>query len=287
MLLELHNTLQQLLYTHGQISPREVDITFEAPTRERVDKLTRPTINMFLFDLQENIELRQSNFETTRNNGRAERRQAPRRFDLRYMVSVLTTEVEDEHQLLWRVLLTLVRHPQFPAELLSDELRTLEPALTTQVSRADEGQRLSGVWTALGVPPHPALCYVVTVPVDMNVVIEAPLVLTRTARYRHMYASEVAAEVGTHIGGVVRNEEGKPLAQVKVALEGRGAIEGETNQEGHFVLHGVPSGPIRLHVTRTDGSQKIVPLEVPAPHAGETLDNEKSSYDIVLEAAAT
>ena len=267
--------------------PREVDIVFEAPTRERIDKLTRPTINMFLFDLQENIELRQSNFETTRNNGRAERRQAPRRFDLRYMVSVLTTEVEDEHQLLWRVLLTLVRHPQFPAEVLSDELRVLEPALTTQVSRADEGQRLSGVWTALGVPPHPALYYVVTVPVDMNLVIEAPLVLTRTARYRHMYASEVAAEVGTHIGGVVRNEEGKPLAQVKVALEGRGAIEGETNQEGHFVLHGVPSGSIRLLVTRTDGSQKIVPLEVPAPRAGETLDNEKSSYDIVLEAAAT
>ena len=287
MLRELHNTLQRLLYELGQISPREVDIMFEAPTRERVDKLTRPTINMFLFDLQENIELRQSNFETTRNNGRAERRQAPRRFDLRYMVSVLTTEVEDEHQLLWRVLLTLVRHPQFPAEVLSDELRVLEPALTTQVSRADEGQRLSGVWTALGVPPHPALCYVVTVPVDMNVVIEAPLVLTRTARYRHMYASEVAAEIGTHIGGVVRNEEGKPLAQVKVALEGRGAIEGETNQEGHFVLHGVPSGPIRLRVTRTDGSQKIVPLEVPAPRAGETADNEKSSYDIVLEAAAT
>ena len=179
MLLELHNTLQQLLYDRGQINPREVDITFEAPTRERIDKLTRPTINMFLFDLQENIELRQSNFETTRNNGRAERRQAPRRFDLRYMVSVLTTEVEDEHQLLWRVLLTLVRHPQFPAEVLPEELRTLEPALTTQVSRADEGQRLSGVWTALGVPPHPALCYVVTVPVDMNLVIEAPLVLTR------------------------------------------------------------------------------------------------------------
>src|SRR5256886_9312651 len=195
MLLELHNTLQRLLYERGLISPREVDITFEAPNRERIDKLTRPTINMFLFDLQENIELRQSNFETTRNNGRAERRTAPRRFDLRYMVSVLTTEVEDEHQLLWRVLLTLVRHPQFPPELLSEELRVLEPVLTTQVSRADEGQRLSGVCTALGVPPHPALYYVVTVPVDMNVVIEAPLLLTCTARYSDLYAREDAEDI--------------------------------------------------------------------------------------------
>lgn len=70
MLLELHNTIQRLLYERGNISPHEVDITFEAPTRERIDKLIRPTINLFLFDLQENTELRQSDFERTRNNGR-------------------------------------------------------------------------------------------------------------------------------------------------------------------------------------------------------------------------
>ncbi len=64
MLLELHNTIQRLIYERGNISPREVDITFEAPTRERIDKLMRPTINLFLFDLQENTDLRQSDFET-------------------------------------------------------------------------------------------------------------------------------------------------------------------------------------------------------------------------------
>src|SRR5215469_9515747 len=101
MLLELHNTIRQLIYERGNISPQEVDITFEAPTRERVDKLIRPTISLFLFDLHENTDLRQSDFETTRHNGRAERRMLPRRFDLHYMVSILTTEVEDEQQLLW------------------------------------------------------------------------------------------------------------------------------------------------------------------------------------------
>src|SRR5436309_12564833 len=132
MLLELHNTIQRLLYERGQINPREVDITFEAPTRERIDKLMRPTINVFLFDLHENAELRQNSFQNTRNNGRAERRLMPRRFDLRYIVSALTTAVEDEHQLLWRVLVTLIRHPQFPPELLSDELRVLDPPLSTR-----------------------------------------------------------------------------------------------------------------------------------------------------------
>src|SRR5436189_27331 len=102
MLLELNNTLQRLIYERGSISPREVDITFEAPTRERIDKLTRPTICLFLFGMQENAELRQSNFQTTRNNGKAERRLEPRRYEMRYMVSALTNSIEDEHQLLWR-----------------------------------------------------------------------------------------------------------------------------------------------------------------------------------------
>lgn len=287
MLLELHTTLQRLLYEQGNISPREVDINFEAPTRERIDEFTRPTINLFLFDLQENTDLRQSNFETTRNNGRAERRLVPRRFDLRYMVSTLSTAIEDEHELLWRVLVTLVRHPQFPPELLPEELRLLEPPLATRVSQVDEGQRLSAVWTALSVPPHPALYYVVTVPVDMNLVIEAPLVLTRTARYTRTPAGEVAPDIGNQIGGVVRTREGEPLVNIKVALEGRSTIESETDEEGCFVLGGVPSGTVKLRITRADGGQKTVTVEVPGPNPGEALGIKKSTYDIVLEAAAT
>jgi hypothetical protein len=286
MLLALHNTLRQLIYERGNISPREVDITFEAPTHERIDKLIRPTINVFLFDLQENTDLRQSDFERTRSNGRAERRPPLRRFDLRYMVSALTTDIEDEHQLLWRVLLTLIRHPQIPQELLPEELRVLEPPLTTRASQADEGQRLSGLWTALSVPPHPALYYVVTVPVDMNLVIEAPLVLTRTARYMGRQANEIPPEIGIQIGGVVRSEEGEPLANVKVALEGRAALGSETNEEGRFVLGGVPSGTVKLRISRADGAQKIVTVEVPQPRL-EAASSDERSYDIVLEAAAT
>lgn len=288
MLLALHNTLQQLIYQRGQISPGEVDITFEAPTRERIDTLTRPTINVFLFDVVENIELRQSDFQTTRNsNGHIERRLLPRRFDLRYMISALTTAIEDEHALLWRVLLTLVQHPQFPVELLSDDLRAMEPPVITRVCQDEESQRLSGIWTALGVPPHPTLSYVVTVPLDIKRVIEAPLVLTRTARYRHMYDSQVAVETGNQIGGVIRSEQGRPLMGVKVAIEGSAASDNITNSEGYFVLRGVPSGTIRLLITREDGSQKIVALEVPGPHSADALNGHKSSYDIVLDSASS
>lgn len=153
MLLELHSALQRLLYERGQISAREVDIQFERPTREQIDKLTRPTINLFLFDLQENTELRQNDFRTRLNDRRAERYLPPRYFDLRYMVSILTSAIEDEHLLLWRVLTTLVRHPQFPADLLPEELRAPDHFVTSKVSQDDDGERLSSLWNALGVPP--------------------------------------------------------------------------------------------------------------------------------------
>ena len=286
MLLELHNIIHRLIYERGNISPHEVDITFEAPTQERIDKLIRPAINLFLFDIQENTELRQGDFERSRNNGRGERRAPLRRFALHYMVSALTTAIEDEHELIWRVLLTLVRHPQFPVEMLSEGLRSLEPAPITKVCQSDEGQRLSGIWTALGVPLHPALYYVVTVPVDMNIVIEAPLVLTRSARYTRTHDARILPEVGIQIGGVVRNAEGLPLTNVKVALEGRTAIDSQTNEDGRFVLAGVPAGMVELRVTPAGGTHKIVKVEVPEPQLGAVSKIEQP-YDIVLDGAAS
>jgi hypothetical protein len=285
MLSELHIAMQRLLYEQGGISSPEVDITFEAPTRERIDTLIRPAISVFLFDIQENTELRQGDFERTRHNGRAQRRAPLRRFDLRYMVSALTTDIADEHELLWRVLLTLVRHPQFPSDILTGELRSLEPAPVTKVSQADEGQRLSAVWSALSAPPHPSLNYVVTLPVDMNMVIEAPLILTRSARYTRSRVGENAPEIGIQIGGVVRNSAGQPLANVSVSLEGRAAPGSATNAEGRFVLAGVPSGTVALRLTSVTGAHKIVTVEVPQPRSDAQPKNDRP-YDIVLDGAA-
>lgn len=270
MLADIHDALQRLLYEHGRISPFEVDVRFEAPTKEWVERLTRPTLNLFLFELQENTDLRQTSFQTTRGNGRAERRLPPRRVDLRYMVTAITTEIDDEHRLLWRALVTLLRHQQLPVDLLPEALRGIEPPLTTRVAQPDDGPRLLDIWGALSAEPRPALGYVVTAPLDLDIAIEAPLVLTRTARYLRAGADH-APEVHTHIGGTVRGKEGAPLAGVTVALEGSAADGSVTNGDGWFVLPGVPTGKVALRVARPDGPPKTVTIEVPA-----------ESYEIVL-----
>lgn len=272
MLHALHPALQRLIWERGLISPDEVDITFEAPTRERIDRLTRPAINLFLFDLEENNDLRQTNWQVGRENGHATRHQPPRRVDLRYMVSALTTEIEDEHALLWRTLVTLLKYPELPEELLPEAITALALPVATKVNPGGEGRRLLDLWSALGAPPRSALCYSVTVPVDLDLVISAPVVLTRTARYRRTAGGDAPTETRVHIGGVVRTREGAALAGVRVALVERAAESVVTDAAGRYTLRNVPQGEVPLSATLPTGVTWSTTVMVPS-----------DDYDILVE----
>lgn len=270
MLHDIHDALQRLIHDQGRISPFEVDVRFETPTREWLGRLTRPTVVFFLFDLAENIELRRNDFQQTRGNGRVARRLPPRRIDLHYLVSAVTTEAADEHRLLWRVLETLLRHQQLPDDVLPDTLRALDPPLTTRIASPQAGSRPLDLWNALGAEPRPALSYIVTAPLDLELAITAPLVLTRTTRYLRAGDSGIL-DVGTQIGGVVRGAEGVPRAGVQVALADSAADGVVSDDDGAFRLAGVPTGAVSLRVTPPDGPSRTVTITVPG-----------ASYDIVL-----
>ena len=271
MLNELHNALRQLVHDHGHIDSLDVDVRFETPTAEWMDSLTRPSISFFLFDVQENTEKRETNMQTIRGNGKAERRMPPRRMDLYYMVSVLADEIEDEHQLLWRLLATLMKHQQLPADVLPTLISSLEPGVTTRIGDQQERGPLLEIWNSLGAQPRAALCYIVTAPLELDIALELPLVLTRTARYRTMGGVKQIDRTRIQIGGVVRDKAGLPLAQLTVRIEpdGEGAT---TNESGQYVLRQVPSGPVVLSVLELDVLRKQLEVNVPS-----------ESYDIVLE----
>ena len=273
MLSDLHAGLRRLLFERGLIDPRDVDVEFDPPIRAWVHARTKPTVSLFLYDVQENTDLRKGGIETTRANGRGQHRMPPRRFDLCYLVSTLSTEVEDEHLLLWRVLVTLMKHPILPPELLPSALQNSEIQLTTKMERPDETPKALEIWSALEMPPRPALTFVVTVPVDLDIAIDAPLVLTRTARYHRARGEPQGASVEsrTHIGGVVRDRQGRPLAGAQVVMVGSAAQAVLTTPEGEFTIAGVPSGPVSFEVTHPTGSQ-TVSFTVPA-----------DSYQIVVD----
>lgn len=320
MIADVHLAIRHMILNRGLIPADEVDVRFERPTKEWVSSLVRPTINLYLFDIDENVDLRQTNMPVMRGGGSASYRMPMRRFDLRYMVTVFATVAADEHLLIYRVLATLLRFPSLPPSSLAaamaviagregyvaEEARFMalagagerttlrdlrstlasaeigsaaraammalvdEPQVTTKIATAEESLRLLDVWNALEQAPRASLLYVVTVPVDLDIVIDSPLVLTRALRVRQRTDAATSTEL-LRIGGTVCDHAGAPLSGVTVAIEG-GAIETVTDSEGRYALSHIPLGEVTLRVTRPDGSVHIATFATPS-----------DSYDILLD----
>jgi hypothetical protein len=182
--MPLHlQVLTAILHESGRDIPASVAIAFELPTRQWVGSLSRPTVNFFLYDLQENTELRQPNPQARRARGEMAHRMPPRRFDLRYLVAAFCSVAADEQLLLWRMLAVLLKHPELPVEALADEPRGLEAPIPTRIGRPDDAPRALELWNALDLPPRPALFYTVTAPLNLEVEFSAPLVLSTMTHF--------------------------------------------------------------------------------------------------------
>lgn len=273
-----------MIYERGKIAPGQVDLRFDRPTRQWADALTAPTLNFFLYEVEENPDFRNMRPRVVKSGTTATTTMPPARIDLRYIVAAFSSNIADEQQLLWRTLAVLLKYPALPSELLGEEVRALDVSLLTKLTRNGEGQPALDLWSAFDVPPRPALIYTVTAPLDPEVVIETPLVLTGTTRFLRTspedeaasrgftrdHAVEIAASV--HIGGVVRDRQGAPLAGVGVAIEGRAMDPIITNQEGRFVLGTQRPGSLALRVSRPGAEPVLVSLVIPS-----------ETYDVVVD----
>jgi hypothetical protein len=195
MLTLIHNAIQRLLHERGGLDPQEIDVRFERPTRQWAESLTRPTVNVYLFDLVENTAHRSALPNINRGERQAEMRLPPRRIDLRYIVSAFSSAAEDEQALTWRSLATLLRHAVLPPELLAPEITALNLPLPVQLTHAESGPTPLELWSALDMPPRPALLFSVTAPLDLAVEFSAPLVLTRSLRLTQRNITPASTDV--------------------------------------------------------------------------------------------
>jgi Pvc16 N-terminal domain len=270
MLTDLHDCIRELIHERGHIDPNEVDVTFEIPTREWIDKLVRPTVDLYLVELEENTELRKTQYQTKRANGNVEFRQPPRRIDLRYVVTALTTNADDSYRLLWRVLGVLMRTPELPPERLPENLK-LQAPIIARIAQPDAGVNLLDAWSALGTEPRPSFRYVLTAPVDLEIGFDAPLILSRTMQFRPL-DSDGPPESRTFVRGTVLDAAGTAASDVTVWIDGTPSLWTRTDASGAFNLKVPESGLVKLRLLRADGSAKRVSVEVPGPAIELHLD---------------
>jgi uncharacterized protein DUF4255 len=146
-----------------------VDISFEAPTKEWSARRTAPTINVYLYDVREDLDRRQVEYEEVRDDdGKVvSRKPPPRRFKLAYLVTVWTQRPEDEHRLLSTLLACFLSYDALPPELIGGTLAEIPyRSLITVALPTPADRSLADVWSALGGELKPSLDLVVNAPFD-------------------------------------------------------------------------------------------------------------------------
>ncbi len=172
MISDVDDALRKLILESLTVSQQNVDIMFDLPSRDWASRLSRPTIDIFLFDIRENLRLRGAEQfrSVTRPDGKIEVYRNPVRIDLRYLLSAWTKDPEDEHLLLSDTLMTLLRNPTIPDQYCSENLKNqLFPIiLDTAVYQPEHGptEKVTDVWGVIGNDIHAGFIVTVTITVD-------------------------------------------------------------------------------------------------------------------------
>jgi len=165
---EIDDALRQLVtdMLHGT----EVEIAFEAPTKDWAARRNAPTVNVYLYDIREDLRRRHRGLLNEYDSGNGAtvvaRHLPPRHIKLSYLVTAWTQRPEDEHRLLSSLLSGLLRHEAMPAELLAGSLAAFGlPVPMTTALPPPEDRAFADVWTALGGELKPSLDVVVSAPI--------------------------------------------------------------------------------------------------------------------------
>lgn len=165
MLHMLDEILESYLRAEVPLPPAEIDVVFDRPDREWSASVTRPTVNIFMYDIRRNASDQEAGMEDVVENGVRVRRPPLPRIDCRYLVSAWAGETRDEHQLLGAVMSVLVTRTDFPSEYIPAPYSDVLPLPLINIARFD-GSDTVDIWTAIEGDMRPALDLTVVATVD-------------------------------------------------------------------------------------------------------------------------
>ena len=267
MLADLDESLRRLL--RGELERHgfgSVAVVFDAPAREWAVALSGPTANLFLYDLREASELRETEWREHRHNGSARMARPPFRLECTYAVTAWARAIEDEHRLLSQILAVLVAHQRLPDDCLAGDLA--EPAaqpypLKTRIAAAREDGK-ADFWNAIGGSYKASFDYLVTLSCEPGVVVQrGPDVLTRQLTTRRLGADRNVVEELQRVDGIlVDDAAGVPIPDAWLALPDTGRWA-HTADDGRFSFRSVPIGSHRCRVRAGDGAEGETELRIP------------------------
>jgi hypothetical protein len=277
MISEIDLALRELLLRELPLRKGEVDIAFDQPNHQWSSKINKPTLNIFLVDIRENVEFRGSEQLSREKNedGTVTIRRNPVRVDLVYLITGWTREIQDEHHLLSIAMLALLRTPFLPADLAPDSLKTASLPIRIEVGQSDTNINLTDLWNTLDNELHAGLRLTITLAVDPYKPEIIKQVQTTEWRFlQNPQPEQVLPEEGSKplevaisktyfmINGKVLSQKYSPSV-LKLVLKETGQ-EVQLNAQGEFQLSGLREGEYTIDVIASDRILKEQKVHVPS-----------------------
>jgi len=284
MIRDLSQTLGQIL-TQGGLPPEltSAQIVFDRPADPFDPGQT--AVDLFLYDIRENVDLRNNEPSISRKNGNAVITRPPLRVLCSYLVTAWpkggTDLILQEHRLLSQVLQVLSRYPTIPANFLQGSLKGQEPTLPMMTARADGLKNPAEFWNAIGNKLRPSLN--VTVSISMNIF--EPEIVSTVITSDVIFGEKISPDDEKilpktktelfRIGGQVTDSTSTPLPNTQVLLVEVG-LSTITDNTGYYSLGKIPAGAYTLRV-RTDNTSQDFNIKVPIQSGAA-----QSNYNVKL-----
>jgi hypothetical protein len=248
-------------------------IVFDRPTETFNPAQT--TIDLFLYDIRENMELRSNEPSYERLNGQTRIHRPPMRLVCSYLVTAWPVGGADlalqEHRLLSQVAQALARYPKIPAPFLRGNLIGQEPPLPMMTAQTDGPKEPAEFWTAIGNRLRASITVKATIGMEVFPPVDPPPFTVTTAVTR---LGERAGPDGGEIslpsqltsfwiGGRVTGAGNAPVTGALVTLVGTG-LASRTGADGNYTLGSILAGPYILRV-QSGSTTTDVNVTIPAP----------------------
>ncbi len=267
MIDELDEALRQLLIRELPVRNGEINLAFDQPKREWSARLSRPTLNIFLYDIRENVKLRQHSPQWPvigRGEGTAVQKRMPIQLNLYYIITAWANTPDDEHRLLTRALLALYRNPYLEDEDKPANLRGQPGVIEILAAQPDVLQRPADFWGSLDNEIRPGITCIITIALDPYQPITTPVVGEREIGFNNTPDHQTEPGVPTFwaVNGILRGPT--PMLRVRATLVERPDLTIPVAQDGAFYIRGLPAGEYTLEVTVDDGESLRHKFTVPS-----------------------
>jgi len=279
MIDEIDEGLRELLIDELPISGDEIDISFDQPKREWSARLSRPTINLFLYDIREDQKMRTAvpfTLPTDDPMNRAARgysteEYAPLWVRLNYMITAWAADPTDEHRLLMRILLSLYRHPYLDNQYLrGEDLETLPQIKAAQFNVFQESDR---IWSSLDNELRAAVSCVISLPVHPFQTFNTPIVRSLDMGFGQSFqprsgSINVPDDSFWMVGGLVTSVE--PFQSPRLVLDDLG-LEIAVDPDGRFRIGRLQPGSYNVTFIDVDRESGPHIIDVPSDNYNLTV----------------